>query len=250
MNRIFFTLTVLILQAITCRAADSNMASWEKAKTFYKAKTYDSAAIYFEKIAAQKPGNAEVYYNLGNTYYRLNKIGPAVLNYERALHLDPEMQVAKDNLTLTQNRITNNITQVNDIFFMNWWKEITAAKMATMWAMVSFGVFALFILLLFIRFLPRNIIDLPMQVPVLVFFAWACLIVLAVAAAQHARFSGTAVVMQQDAPFLNADLKGKPQSLLPEGTTVKISGNKGEYDEVMLPDGRKGMILKTWITRL
>jgi tetratricopeptide (TPR) repeat protein len=250
MNRIFFTLTVLILLATGSSAADVNLAYWEKANALYKASQYDSAARYYEKIAAQKPGTAELYYNLGNTYYRLNKIGPAVLNYERALHIDPEMQLAKDNLILTQNRITNNIAQVNDIFFMNWWKELTAGSMATLWAMLAFGAFAFFSILLFIRFIPRNIVHLPVQVPAAVFMVWACLIVLAIAAAAHAADSGTAVIMQNDTPMLNADLKGKPQSLLPEGTTVKISGSKDGYSEVMLPDGRKGMVLSTWLTRL
>ena len=48
---------------------------WAKANAFYQQKNYDSAAVYYEKIAAGKPRQAAVFYNLGNTYYRLNRIG-------------------------------------------------------------------------------------------------------------------------------------------------------------------------------
>ena len=48
---------------------------WEAGNRFYSQKQYDSAAFYFEKIAALKPDDAAVYYNLGNTYYRLNRTG-------------------------------------------------------------------------------------------------------------------------------------------------------------------------------
>src|SRR4051812_15187191 len=100
-------LLVLTILYIHAGAAPSYSAQWEKAGNFYSNKQYDSAAYYYEQIAALKPRNAAVYYNLGNSYYRLNLIGPAVLNYERALHIDPSYKEAQDNLSLTQSRITN-----------------------------------------------------------------------------------------------------------------------------------------------
>ena len=59
----------LLLSALHCLAAGNYPSLWQKGNSFYEQKQYDSAAVYFEQIAAVKPQNAEIYYNLGNTYY-------------------------------------------------------------------------------------------------------------------------------------------------------------------------------------
>ncbi len=120
------------MAAMHCLAATDNYAfDWQKGNSFYQQRQYDSAAWYYEQISAAKPGNAEVYYNLGNTYYRLNKINYAVLNYERALRLNPDYAEAKDNLLLAQSRITNHIQSAGDIFFISWWQATTHGRKAT-----------------------------------------------------------------------------------------------------------------------
>jgi hypothetical protein len=56
--------------------------------------------------------------------------------------------------------------------------------------------------------------------------------------------------MQNDAPLMNAEQKGKPLSLIPEGTTVRVKGSKGEYVEVSLPDGRVGWLQQSLINKI
>src|ERR1700744_3575460 len=103
MKQIFLILFAFLLPGAlhSLAAGDSNML-WQKANELYQQKQYDSAAQCLEQIAALKPQNEIVYYNLGNTYYKLNKIAPAVLNYERALRINPDYKEAKDNLLLAQ----------------------------------------------------------------------------------------------------------------------------------------------------
>ncbi len=127
MTRSFSILTILLLTVINFTAAGNYNDQWQKGTSFYSQKQYDSAAFYFEQIAAGKPLNAEVYYNLGNAYYRLNKIPLSVLNYERALRINPDHKEAKDNLILAQNRISNHIPNAGDIFFITWWQSLTQA---------------------------------------------------------------------------------------------------------------------------
>src|ERR1700679_3139368 len=109
MKKSYLILVIILLSCFRSMAVESYNVQWQKGTTFYAQKQYDSAAIYFEQIAALKPQNAEVYYNLGNTYYRLNKIAPAVLNYQRALQINPDYKDAKDNLALTETRISNHV---------------------------------------------------------------------------------------------------------------------------------------------
>ncbi|MCW3123240.1 MAG: Tetratricopeptide 1 repeat-containing protein [Flavipsychrobacter sp.] len=243
------TITLLFIGLHSMAASDYH-AQWKKGTVLYEEKQYDSAAHCFEQIAALKPDNAEVYYNLGNTYYRLNNIGPAVLNYERALRINPEYTEAKDNLLLAQSRISNHILYTGDIFFINWWRSATRPDRATAWAVAALITFALTILLLIIRHFQKTGKRLPVQLPGVLGFVCVCLLMFAFAAAGKATEHATAVVMQNDVPLMNADQKGKPLALIPEGTSVTIKEERAGWTEVSLPDGRSGWLQQSLISKI
>lgn len=248
-KQIFLTI-ILFVGAVHAMAATDYNALWQKGNSAYKQKQYDSAAIYYEQIAALKPKNAEVYYNLGNTYYRLNRVAPAVLNYERALQIDPDHKLAKDNLTLTHSRISNYIPEAGDIFFVNWWQALTAANKTTRWAVAALLTFVLTIGLVLLRRYPKAVGKVPVQLPGFMGFVCACFLLLAFAAAGHSTEATAAVVMQNDAPLMNNELRGKALALVPEGTTVKIKSEKAGWAEVRLPDGRTGWLQLDVLTRI
>src|SRR5580698_2386656 len=125
MRKTYLISAIILISCFRSIAVGNYNTQWQKGTAFYQQMQYDSAAYYFEQVAALKPQNAEVYYNLGNTYYRLNKIPQAVLNYERALRINPEHKDANENLLLTQNRIINRIQPANEIFFITWWQAVT-----------------------------------------------------------------------------------------------------------------------------
>jgi tetratricopeptide (TPR) repeat protein len=251
MRKLFPAAVILLFSSLHSIAAADFKYQWKKGSDFYLAKEYDSAAYYFGQIAALKPNNAEVYYNLGNTWYRLNKIGPAVLNYERALRLDPDYKEAKDNLTLAQGRIANHIPYTGDIFFLNWWQTLTRPDRATPWAIASLITFALIMLLLLVRnFQLKKGKAIPLQLPGVLGFICLCLLILAFASAKNKSEHTGAVVMQADAPLMNNEQKGKPMALIPEGTSVKIRSEKSGWIEVTIPDGRTGWLQQNLIEKI
>jgi len=251
MRKLLLIVAVLSESVLCSLAAGDYSSQWKKGTGFYLQKQYDSAAYYFEQIAALKPENAEVYYNLGNTYYRLNMIGLSVLNYERALRINPEYKDAKDNLILTQSRISSHIPYTGDIFFINWWQSLTRADHSTAWAVSALIAFALIIVLLVIRhFQKAGGSRIPVQLPGVLGFICLCLLILAFVSGRNMESHSGAVVMQNDAPLMNNEQKGKPLALIPEGTSLKIKGEKGNWIEVMLPDGRSGWIQQNLVTRI
>lgn len=239
---------IILFTSLAANAA-SYSDWWQAGNKYYQQKEYDSAAFYYEKIAATHPHDAVVYYNLGNTYYRLNKIGPAVLNYERALQINPEMKEAKDNLVLTQNRITNRVQAGNDIFFVEWWHNWTQGANATMWAVISLIIFLLILALLLIKRLRRNSTPLPPQIIGILAACFTIFFVFSFVSANNRMNINEAVVMQNDAPLVN-DAKNKNVALVPEGTRVYLLQQRGEWQQVRLPDGRSGWIQQTLLTRI
>ena len=104
MHKLFFRIIALVLVAcasIPCPAQDSVA---EKAARAYHDKNYNEALTLYKQAANEQGVSAELYYNLGNTYYRLGNRGQAILNYERALKLSPSMGKARDNLHFVKEK--------------------------------------------------------------------------------------------------------------------------------------------------
>lgn len=240
------TWILILLQAIvlTVYADTSYNELWQKGNHFYTEKKFDSAASYYEKIAGLTPSNAEVYYNLGNSYYRLNNIGLAVLNYERALLYKPNFKKAKDNLELTQNRIANRIQPTQDIFFVKWWHQLTSAHLANTWSVITL---VLFLVLLFSIVAPRLGMFSSFFSKRVTFFSALSFVIVAMIAYQSANniaIRNKAVVMQPDTELHEQKNDTKSIGLLPEGTVVTINDMDSLLVKVALPDGRSGWISK------
>ena len=238
-------LVCLLLSSVAMHAADNYGAYWQKANAAYKQKNYDSAAHYYEQIASAKPADYEVYYNLGNTYYKLNDIGKAVLNYQRGLQLNPSDKNLQDNLLLAQSRIAGRIVEIEDIFFVRWWKSLTAASAANTWATVTLILFLLLIGYAILNRLGKAPFSLPFQAKAGGWVLLTLFIVISFVSAMRKADSHLAVVMN-NTNMLDKPGTGKSQNI-PEGTTIHLTGNdaKGNWHEVTLPDGKTGWMLKT-----
>jgi hypothetical protein len=243
-----FLLTVFIsLSALSSMAAQPYEIWWKRANDFYIQKQFDSAVYYYEKITALSSDNEVVYYNLCNAYYRINRIGPAVLNYEKALHINPNYKEAKDNLAITQSRIANRIPIVPDIFFVSWWNTLTQASKTSAWTIGGIIIFIIILILVWMKRIKRK--NIPQQLTGFLWLCWVVFICLAFFSAKNVNDSESAVVMQNDAPLLSA-VQGKTQSLVPEGTTVQLKEVNGGWVEVRLPDGRKGWMQLSLLSKI
>ena len=87
-----------------CVFAQDTTSGFKKANQLYREGKYSDAAHGYESVLKQKSAS-EVYYNLGNTYFRLKKIGMAILNYERALLLAPRDQDISTNFKYAKSAI-------------------------------------------------------------------------------------------------------------------------------------------------
>ena len=125
-------LIIIILAIFTCiQCSAQNQdadALFQKANDAYIAKDYKLAADLYEQILAQDLTAPELYYNLGNAYYKQNKYTLAILNYERALKLDDEFEDAKNNLKLVNLSLQDNL------------KDIPATNFAAITEMIGKGV--------------------------------------------------------------------------------------------------------------
>lgn len=118
--------STLHLKELAARDADS----------LYRAAEYQEAAEAYEAVLTSGFTSADLYYNLGNTYYRMGETGRAILNYERALRLKPSMSDAKENLALANAHTVDRITTLPQLFVVRWWNSLTTAITPSGWRII------------------------------------------------------------------------------------------------------------------
>ncbi len=102
LRRYIYSAIVLVwlLGLSTALAAPGD--DFKAANQLYDAGKFAEAAAAYEKI---EPKTAHVYYNLGNAWFRENKLGLALLNYARARRLAPRDPDILANLKFAQQRL-------------------------------------------------------------------------------------------------------------------------------------------------
>lgn len=113
-----------------------------QANANYAEGNYAEAAKQYQEVLAEQP-SAEVYYNLGNAYFKQGELSQSILAYERALRLKPTMKDAKHNLQFAQTRIVDNIEDTQSFFLSSWLKAVRNALNQQVWVVLSISLFVL-----------------------------------------------------------------------------------------------------------
>lgn len=121
--------------------------SFELANKLYDEKKYDEAIEQYELLIEEGNVAADVYYNLGNAYFKNEEIAPAILNYERALKANPSNEDAAFNLQIANSKTIDKVETLPSLFIENAWQTFITSKSVDGWAMLS--VYSIFVALLF-----------------------------------------------------------------------------------------------------
>ena len=206
---------------------------------------YTGAIEAYNTVLDSGYQSAVLYYNLGNAYYRLDELGLAILNYERALRMKPNMTDAKQNLELANIRIEDDITPLPELFVKRWVRNITAWFSPTGWRIV---VLCLLALLAVATVLFASINNYRMKRSTLIGgFCVALLLLVGVlfAIASSNRFN------RHDQAIVTSPMivvKGSPEPagvdklILHEGTKLTIDETFGDWHKVHLSDGNTGWV--------
>lgn len=142
----FIIISILLAVSASCIASPSDAVSKMKkdADVAYSKANYTIAIQLYENIL-KNGESAEVYYNLGNSYYKHNEIAKSILNYERALLLEPYNSDIRNNLEIARSKTLDKANPTSELFFITWVKTLNNAVSADGWAKWGIAFFFLFI---------------------------------------------------------------------------------------------------------
>lgn len=221
---------IVWLLALSCWPLAFAQTDFDIANSAYAEGRYEEAATLYQSLLDEQE-DATLYYNLGNARFKQGELAQAILNYERALRLQPNNKDAQYNLAFAQSRITDNIVE-QDFFLSAWARAIRNNLRERTWLGLSIGLFILGLVGLLLFLLGRE----PWIRKTAFHTAWAALLFSLIAGLNagslHKRdtLRNEAIITQG---VVNAksspDRSGTDLFTIHEGTKVTIRETLGEW---------------------
>lgn len=250
--RLLLVLSFMLAQSAKILASPQQEAI-KNANTEYSNGYYDHALELYQSVLDQGFTSADLYYNIGNTFFKLNRIPEAVLNYERALKLAPNDENIRFNLDLAQKRTIDKIESIPDLFYERWFRSLLNFSTADGWGILSIIFFASAFLLAVIFLLSSR-----RGVRVFAFYLSATLVVFALSTfamaylQHHFRTSNPeGIVFDPSVTVKSSPADGSIDLfVIHEGTKVKIKDQIGDWYEVRIASGSQGWIKAAAIEKI
>ena len=237
---------ILFTTILTCIAAIASAVTKTEADELYEKDKFADAANAYETLLKTNGEAAEVYYNLGNCYYKQNEIPLAILNYERAFLLDPGDNDIRANLALARGKTIDKVVPPSEKFFVTWWRDLTNCMSMNVWATLGITAFVLMLLgVLVYMFLT------PLWARKLGVYGAMVLLLVAVlsnlaAISQHISQThrNTAIILTPSVTVKSSPSeKSTDLFLIHEGSKVEIlDGSMKDWMEVKFEEGKQGWI--------
>ena len=244
-------LAVLILAMVFPTAVSAQNDSyvdslWNNANGAYVEGRWEDAVAGYDMISSMGLESAALYCNLGDAYFKSGNISKAILNYERALKIDPSYEDARYNLELTAGMIQDRIDPVPEFILKVWAKDICWLMDSDGWAVTFLVLLALTLAMGLLFVLSPSVAGRRTG-----FFTGIVFLLFAVAALSFSVWqkndymkTDSAIVMRPVSSVKSSPSTEAAQDLfvLHEGTKVDILDQVGSWSNIELADGRQGWI--------
>ena len=242
MKRRFFILATIIFATYTLSAQNNLL---QQANEAYAKGDFQAAADSYEEVLKANGESAVVYYNLGNSYYKLNKVAPSILNYERALLLEPGNSDIRFNLEIAKLKTVDKIEPIGDFFLTEWFRDVQNLLSTDVWSELSIICFILLIGCLFLFFFSRRVF-----IKKLGFYIGICLLIVVIFGNFFAYNQKEKLTQRAEAIIFvptttiksSPDASGTDLFILHEGTKIKLKSKLGDWNEIVTASGYVGWI--------
>jgi tetratricopeptide (TPR) repeat protein len=224
---------------------DTNTGKFTKGVTFYASGSYKEALQVWTEIYNTGSRSANLDYNIGNAYFKLNDIPDAILFYERAALLKPADENINYNLQVARTLIVDRFQEIPELFIIKWYNFISLFLSSNTWARISIISFIVCLLLISLYIYTSRY-----RFKVAGFWLAGFFFILSAASLTFNQRNKKLVYDSHKAIIITPQVSGKSSPdasgtdlfVLHEGTKVSIGDEVGEWFEIKLSDGNKGWV--------
>ena len=217
---------------------------WEEGVTAYSDSRFQDAASAWESILESGEASPELYCNIGDAYFKQGNYPKAILNYERALKLDPSFADARYNLDFSQSFVQDKIEAVPEFILKSVSRKLCYSLGSDIWAVLFLVFLALTLGSALVFLLSSSLGRRRTGFYLGLVFLVLSLMCLGFSTWQKRDYSkkDSAIVMSPVSSVKSSPSSGKDLFVIHEGTKVKIIDNVGDWQNISLADGRQGWI--------
>lgn len=222
-----------------------NNATKSEGDSAYMRNDYSSAIQIYEALLT-KGAAADVYYNLGNSYYKAGNIAKAILNYERALLLEPGNSDIRANLDIARAKTMDKVEIAPEIFFITWINAIINANSADGWAIWGIVSFVLLLAGLYLFIFSKKVVlkKIGFISAIALLFLTVCSNIFASKQKERLLNRDFSIVIDPSVTVRSTPSEsGTSLFILHEGSKVFMKDNSmKDWKEIKLEDGKVGWV--------
>ena len=227
------------------QAATTTADGKVQADEAYAEQEYEQAIATYQQLLSSQP-TAELYYNLGCAYYRLDSLPQAILAWERSLRLSPADDDTRFNLQLARAKTADRLAPEREMFFVTWYHSLVRLLTVDAWALVALVSLALALTLLLVWYFAFSERLRRLAFVAAVALLALCLLAHLFAWQQRRALAdrSAAIVMQPSITVRSIPSDSGPEVFtIHAGTRVTITDDTmSDWRQVLLPDGRQGWV--------
>ena len=239
----FIFILALIIGSFSFAQTSSELFS--KANDFYKNGQYSKAAQLYSNIEKSGLESDDLFFNLGNSYYKLNKVAPSIYYYEKALKLNPMHQDAANNLVFAKRMTIDIIEDLPKTFLQRFSLNVIQKLTYNTWAIlavIASILAALLFLLYYFSATPKSKIFY-FNTTIFAVFVMAVTVFFAFSNYNVTQNSSNAIIFSSKSEIKNSpSLDGETVFELHEGTKVTILDELSNWKKIKLADGKIGWV--------
>ncbi|WP_111706945.1 SH3 domain-containing protein [Lutibacter citreus] len=226
---------------------------FDEGNTFYKEENYTRAVGVYLAIEEQGMVSDDLYFNIANCYYKMNKVAPAIYYYEKALKINPTNEDALNNLAFAKRMTIDVIEELPKTFLQRFSASIIQKFSFDTWAIIaviaSFLASLLFLLYHFSSSSKKKIfyfnttIFSVLVLIVTVFFAYSNF--------KTVQKNRTAIIFSSKVEIKNAPSTSSDEVFeLHEGTKVIVLDELDNWKKIKIADGKIGWIYADYLKEI
>ncbi len=246
MKKILFIIISLIFLTNNIFGQDTDYL-YNKANEFYQQEQYIDAIKQYEEIINHGEVSGELFYNLGNAYYKIDKIGKAILYYEKAKLYIPENENLQFNLKLVNVKVKDRIQMPDDSFLIKIHKKFINLLSLQNWAIIFSSLLLISSLLFFAKsifvFAQKKIV-LNMILSLLMIALFTLYPIYSRYELEELTFKGV-MINSYGEVYAAPDAESTKLFNIHEGTLFNILDSDGNWFKIELIDGKQGWLPKS-----